>query len=484
MNILMIAAEAVPFAKTGGLADAVSALSKSLASQKHDVRIILPRYYRINRAHLQFVGPLAVDMGGSEIHAALYAAPLENVSVYFIDYEPLYGRDGIYGNGTAGDYEDNPRRFALLARAAFALCRALRWIPDIMHAHDWSSALVPVLLRHGMRKSGFEGAASVFTIHNMGYHGSYPLADCPMLDMDLETVRARGLEHYGKLNFLKGGVSAADVITTVSPTYAHEIQTAEGGFGLDGLMRVRSDALFGIVNGADTRDWNPLTDAHLPARFGIGCMEGKKTCRRALQRHFNLPEDEECAVIAMITRLVEQKGIAEVFAPTYGCLYRICTELPVQFIVLGSGEAWCENEIRELERKLPNFKSFIGYNESLSHLIEAGADLFLMPSRYEPCGLNQIYSEMYGTAPIVRRTGGLADTVEDFDGTSGSGFIFNESTPDAVFSAVKRAVTVCRHDEKAFAAMQEAGMRKNFSWDKSAEAYLSAYRAALKRIEP
>ena len=484
MNILMIAAEAVPFAKTGGLADAVSALSKSLASQNHDVRIILPRYYRINRAHLQFVGPLAVDMGGSEIHAALYAAPLENVSVYFIDYEPLYGRDGIYGNGTAGDYGDNPRRFALLARAAFALCRALRWIPDIMHAHDWSSALAPVLLRHGMRESGFEGAASVFTIHNMGYHGSYPLADCPMLDMDLETVRARGLEHYGKLNFLKGGVSAADVITTVSPTYAHEIQTAEGGFGLDGLMRVRSDALFGIVNGADTRDWNPLTDAHLPARFGIGCMEGKKTCRRALQRHFNLPEDAECAVIAMITRLVEQKGIAEVFAPTYGCLYRICTELPVQFIVLGSGEAWCENEIRELERKLPNFKSFIGYNESLSHLIEAGADLFLMPSRYEPCGLNQIYSEMYGTAPIVRRTGGLADTVEDFDGTSGSGFIFNESTPDAVFSAVKRAVTVCRHDEKAFAAIQEAGMRKNFSWDKSAEAYLSAYRAALKRIEP
>ncbi len=481
MNILMISSEAVPFAKTGGLADALSALSKSLASQNHDVRILIPRYYRIDRARLQFAGPLSVDMGGYEIHGALYTAALGTVPVYFIEYEPLFGRDGIYGSGTSGDYADNPLRFALLARAAFALCRSLNWIPDIMHAHDWSSALVPVLLRHGMKASGFARTASVFTIHNMGYQGSYPLESVPMLGMNFDTVYAAGLEHYGQLNFLKGAISAADIITTVSPTYAKEIRTAEGGFGLDGLMRVRSDALIGIVNGADTRDWNPLTDAHLPERYGIGRMEGKKICRRALQRHFNLPEDERCALIAMVTRLVEQKGIAEVFAPAYGCLYRICTELPVQFVILGSGEAWCENEIRELERKLPNFKSFIGYNEALSHLLEAGADLFLMPSRYEPCGLNQIYSELYGTVPIVRRTGGLADTVEDFDGSSGSGFLFNESTPESVFSSVKRAVTLFQEDKKTFAAIQAAGMQKNFSWDKSAEAYLNAYRTALQR---
>ena len=486
MKILMVSSEAVPFAKTGGLADAVSALSKSLAAKKHDARILIPRYYHIDRNTLSlFKAGLAVDMGGYEIHADIYTANLEGsakVPVYFIDYEPLYGRDGIYGAGAEGDYGDNPLRFSLLARAAFALSRALNWIPDIMHSHDWSGALVPVLLKNGMGGQEFKKTASVFTIHNMGYQGSYPIEDFGMLGMGYGDICEAGLEYFGRLNFLKGAVSSADIITTVSPTYAREIQTAAGGFGLDGLMRDRSTALVGIVNGADTNDWNPVSDKRIPACFSVDDMSGKKICRRALQKHFGLPEDESPSIIAMVTRLVQQKGIAEVFAPMYGSLYRICTELPVQFVVLGSGEAWCENEIRELERKLPNFKSFIGYNENLSHLMEAGADLFLMPSHYEPCGLNQIYSELYGTLPIVRRTGGLADTVENFDGKNGgTGFVFDYISPDAVFDAVKQAVSVFTDNKSAFSKMQRTAMQQTFSWDKSADAYLETYKRALEK---
>ncbi|MGP1458436.1 MAG: glycogen synthase GlgA [Treponema sp.] len=486
MKILMVSSEAVPFAKTGGLADAVSALSKSLAAKKHDARILIPRYYHIDRNTLSlFKAQLAVDMGGYEIYADIYTADLgkeAKVPVYFIDYEPLYGRDGIYGAGAEGDYRDNPLRFSLLARAAFALSRSLNWLPDIMHSHDWSGALVPVLLKNGMGGQEFKKTASVFTIHNMGYQGSYPLEDAGMLGMGYGDICAAGLEYFGRLNFLKGAVSSADIITTVSPTYAREIQTQADGFGLDGLMRERAASLAGIVNGADTHDWNPRSDKHLPASYDESDMSGKKICRRALQKHFGLPEDDARAIIAMVTRLVQQKGIAEVFAPTYGCLYRICTELPVQFVVLGSGEAWCENEIRELERKLPNFKSYIGYNEKLSHLIEAGADLFLMPSHYEPCGLNQIYSELYGTLPIVRRTGGLADTVEDYNGKSGgTGFVFDYISPDAVFDAVKRAVGVFTGNKSAFAKMQSAAMRKTFSWEESADKYIETYKRALEK---
>ncbi len=483
MKILMVSSEAVPFAKTGGLADAVSALSKSLSAKKHDVRIIIPRYYHIDRKNLTlFEQDVSVDMSGYEIHADIYTAELNGtkIPVYFIDYEPLYGRNGIYGSGAEGDYWDNPLRFSLLARAAFSFCRRINWIPDIMHSHDWSGALVPVLLQNGMCGEDFKHTASVFTIHNMGYQGSYPIENLNMLGMSYEDVCSAGLEYFGRLNFLKGAVGSANVITTVSPTYAHEIQTAAGGFGLDGLMRVRADSLVGILNGADTSDWNPAADKHIPKTYDVNNMSGKKICRKALQKHFGLPEDDSPAIIAMVTRLVHQKGISEVFAPMYGCLYKICTELNVQFVVLGSGEAWCENEIHELERKLPNFKPYIGYNEDLSHLMEAGADLFLMPSHYEPCGLNQIYSELYGTLPIVRRTGGLADTVEDYDGkTGGTGFVFDYISPEAVFDAVKRAVNVFTGNKTAFAKMQSAAMKKTFSWEESANKYLDVYKLAL-----
>lgn len=485
MKILMVSSEAVPFAKTGGLADAVSALAKNLSAKKHDVRIIIPRYYHIDRSNLTLSErDVSVDMGGYEIHADIYTAQLSGtkVSVYFIDYEPLYGRNGIYGSGSEGDYPDNPLRFSLLARAAFAFCRRMNWIPDIMHSHDWSGALVPVLLKYGMCGQEFKNTSSIFTIHNMGYQGSYPIENFNMLGMSYDDVCRVGLEYFGRLNFLKGAVGSANIITTVSPTYAHEIQTAAGGFGLDGLMRVRSDSLVGILNGADTSDWNPAVDRYIPAAYDVNNMSGKKICRQALQKHFGLPEDDKPAIVAMVTRLVSQKGISEVFAPMYGCLYKICTELNVQFIVLGSGESWCENEIHELERKLPNFKSYIGYNESLSHLIEAGADLFLMPSHYEPCGLNQIYSELYGTLPIVRRTGGLADTVEDYDGkTGGTGFVFDYISPEAVFDAVKRAVSVFTNNKAAFAEMQNAAMRKTFSWEESAEKYLDVYKLAAQK---
>ncbi|MDE5899116.1 MAG: glycogen/starch synthase, partial [Treponemataceae bacterium] len=290
----------------------------------------------------------------------------------------------------------------------------------------------------------------------------------------------------GGVHFLKAGISCADKITTVSPTYAAEICTPEGGFGLDGLLRVRSDSLSGIVNGADMEAWNPAADANIPFRYSSGDMEGKKRCKAALQREFRLHESEDTPLVAMVTRLAEQKGIAEVFAPMYGCMYRMCTELDVQFAVVGSGERWCEDEIRALQERLPNLRAFIGYNEALSHRTEAGADFFLMPSRYEPCGLNQLYSQLYGAVPIVRATGGLADTVEPFVSESqpGTGFLFDSISPDAVFHAVRQACALYADNRRTYGKMQAAGMRRTFGWSASAARYLSVYESAASGRKP
>lgn len=486
MKILMVTSETVPFAKTGGLADAVSALAITLKKQGHDVRIVMPRYYKIDRSKLKPIdAPLAVAAGTIETWVKVYESTLPNtqVPVYFIDHEQAFGRDGIYGTKTETDFHDNPYRSAVLCHGAFQLCRLLGWYPDIMHAHDWFCALVPVLLKHVCRNGYFAHTASVFTIHNLGYQGWYPKDSYPALGLDWNLYYGAGFERNGSINLLQAAISCADMITTVSPTYAGEMQTPEGGFGLDGLLRVRTDVVRGVLNGCDLNTWNPKTDKLLPANYDSHNLKNKAICKEALQKKMGLPVNPNVPVIGIITRLADQKGIAEVFAPNYGSIYNICTSMEVQFAILGSGERWCEDEINALQSKLPNLRAYIGYDESLSHLIEAGSDFFLMPSKYEPCGLNQMYSMLYGTLPIVRRTGGLADTVEQYNEFSGdgTGFLFDNLTPGAIYDTVGWATFAYYNKKADIKKMQIRGMEKDFSWDLSVNNYLYVYSEALMR---
>lgn len=485
MKILMTTSEAVPFAKTGGLADAVSALASALVQLGHDVRIVLPRYYSIDRAALtQLEGPLGVPVGWGEEWCAVYAtalpAPNAGVPVYFIDHEKFFGRDGIYGTPAEPDFADNPRRFAFFSLSVFQLCRKLGWFPDIFHAHDWPTALVPVLLRHGQLGDDFKNTRSVLTIHNLGYQGVYSKDFFPYTRLPWDVFKTAGFEDWERMNLLKAGIVCANKINTVSPTYAEETKTAAYGFRLDGVLRARTADYAGILNGIDDAAWNPAGDGYLPKKYGPDDLSGKAAAKALVQKEFGLEQNPELPLIGMITRLTDQKGVGELFGSSYGSAWSICTDMRVQMAVLGSGERWCENELRNLAGRLPNFKAVIGYNERLSHLIEAGSDFFLMPSRYEPCGLNQMYSLRYGTPPIVRRTGGLADTVENFDQESGigTGFVFDDLTPRAIYDTVGWAVWTYFNRPDLVALMRVRGMRLNFSWESSARRYAELYRSA------
>lgn len=487
MKILMISAEAVPFAKTGGLADAVSAMAITLTNMGHDVKIVIPRYYKIDRNKLKKLDePMGIPVGGGEVWTAIYETSMpdcEKLKVYFIDHEQAFGRDGIYGTPSETDFHDNPYRFSILCHGAFQLCRKLGWFPDIMHCHDWSACPSLVFLKHIYRYQDFNNTAGVLTIHNLGYQGQYSKESFASFGIDWGLYYGAGFEHHGGINLLQAGISSADMITTVSPTYAKEIQTPEGGFGLDGLLRVRSDVVRGILNGVDLRSWNPESDKRIPKNFSFKTIKDKAVNKKALQEKMGLEVNPDIPVFGIVTRLADQKGIAELFAPTYGCMYNMCNNLKIQVVVLGSGEAWCQNEINSLQAKLPNFKAYIGYDENLSHLIEAGSDFFIMPSRYEPCGLNQIYSLLYGTLPIVRRTGGLADTVENYNEATGegTGFMFDQLTPDAVYNTCGWATFAYYNKKDHIKKMQKAGMSKNFTWDKSCEEYLDTYNEAIFR---
>ncbi len=486
MKILMVTSEAVPFAKTGGLADAVSALSIALEKLGHEVALIMPRYYRIDRSKLELLpGPMAVHLGGQEIWTGVYKSTLPDsfVSVYFIDHEQSFGRDGIYGVPGETDFNDNPIRFSILGQAVFQLCRKLHWYPDIIHAHDWASALAPILLKFNERHNEFAGTSSVFTIHNIGYQGVYSKHFFPYTGLSWDNFYSAGFEDWDRMNFLKAGIFSADKLTTVSPTYAREIQMPEYGFRLDGILRFRSGDLTGILNGVDTDVWNPATDKLIPQTYSSKTISKKSVNKAELQKRMNLAVDESIPVIGIITRLADQKGVSELFGPAYGSAYQICNDMKLQMVVLGSGEAWCENELSSLASKLPNFRTYIGFNESLSHLIEAGSDFFLMPSRYEPCGLNQMYSLLYGTLPIVRRTGGLADTVENYNEQTGTGtgFVMDNLNPSSIYNTVGWAMYAWYNKKDHINAMRLRGMEKKFGWDTSALNYVKVYESALRK---
>ncbi|MDR3324434.1 MAG: glycogen synthase [Spirochaetaceae bacterium] len=488
MKILMVSSEAVPFAKTGGLADAVSALSIALARLGHEVKIVMPRYYGVDKDVLSpLEGEMGVPMGqGVEEWCAVFKTELPGsppalpVEVFFIDHEIFFGRDGVYGTPADPDFGDNPRRFAFFSRAAFQLCYKLQWFPDVFHAHDWPGALVSVFLKHGLRYGPLEKSVSVLTIHNLGYQGVYHKDNFAYTGLDWNVYYEGGFEDWNMINMLKAGICCADRLNTVSRTYCEETKGEAYGCRLDGALRSRGECYCGILNGVDADLWNPEKDAYIPQRYSAAAPGGKAAAKKELLRVFGLPDNPDAPTLGMITRLVGQKGVGELFGPSYGSAYSICKEMDLNFVLLGTGESWCENELRHLSSELSNFKAHIGYSEKLGHLIEAGSDFFLMPSRYEPCGLNQMYSLAYGTLPIVRNTGGLADTVRNYDEATGegTGFMFNDLTPQAIYNTVGWAVWAYYNRPEHIAKMRERGMKLDFSWESSARKYVQMYRDA------
>ena len=484
MKILMVTSELIPFAKIGGLADVVTALSQALSKKGHDVRIVMPRYYKIDRKNLHAVpGAMAVHLGVFEHWVAIYETVLPNtkVRVYFIDHEQSFGREGIYGTSFEPDFSDNPKRFSILAHTAIQVCKKQGWIPDVIHAHDWATGLVPALLKLHEKDTEFSKTASIFTIHNVGYQGIYPKHSFPDTGLDWNEFYSSGFEDWDRINFLKSAIISADKITTVSPTYAEEIKQPEFSFRMDGILRYRAEDLTGILNGVDTAIWDPANDEYIPYKYDSKHLEEKEKNKAVLQERMGLNIDPTVPLFGIISRLVDQKGISELFGPMYGSVFKICTDIKLQLVVLGAGEAWCEKELCSLSERLPNLGIYIGHNEELAHLIEAGSDFFLMPSRYEPCGLNQMYSLLYGTLPIVRKTGGLADTIENYNELkgSGTGFVLEHLSPKSIYDTVGWAAYAWYNKKDHIIKMRKRAMSQKFGWHIAAEKYLDVYSKAI-----
>ncbi|HJV67295.1 MAG TPA: glycogen synthase GlgA [Geomonas sp.] len=485
LNILMTASEAVPFAKEGGLADVVGALPRFLKGRGHDVRVVMPRYYRVDRQRFQLrelPGVLVVPMG---VIGTMYCGVLEgrlpdsDVPIYFLEHQSFFGRDPLYDQDNKG-YLDNDNRFIFLSKASLELCKMINFTPDVVHAHDWHTAAVPVLMNTSYRHDHhLQEAASLLTIHNMQHQGTFYEGAMDVLGVGWEHFTYLGLEMNDQVNLLKGGIYHATLLNTVSEGYAREIQTPAYGWGLEGVVKDRSWALSGILNGVDYCEWNPESDPHLPHAFSASDLSGKAVCKQELQRALGLPEREDVPVIGMVTRLVKQKGI-DILAEAMPRLL----DLDIQLVLLGAGEPWAHFYFGGMAAKHPaRFVCRIGYDNVLAHQIEGGCDFFLMPSAFEPCGLNQMYSMRYGTIPIVRATGGLDDSVENYDAASrcGDGFKFWDLTAGALFDTVGWAVHTWYHDPAAIRSLRQNGMAKRFTWDDAAARYERLYLEGMRR---
>jgi starch synthase len=483
LNIVMIASEAVPYAKTGGLADVVGTLPKALKTLGHEVIVILPKYSSIDyvRHGLRpFLDSLGVWMGGEQEWASVHTAEHDGVSYYFIESHKYFDRWGLYHDADYNDYLDNARRYGFLTRAGLQLTQDLRLEPDIIHVHDWQSALAPAYLKlWHWNDPLLGGAASVLTIHNIAYQGVYDAKDYHYLGLQAGNFPSDKFEDYGRINFLKGGIVYADAVNTVSPTYASETRTPLGGMGLAPYLNNKGANYVGILNGCDYEQWNPEIDGLIPARYSAKDLSGKAANKARLQELFLLDIDPKIPIIGSIGRLASQKGMGLLASIIEG----VCNDMLVQFVVLGSGEKSLESYFGDLPARYPGrVGSFIGYNNELSHLIEAGSDFFVMPSLYEPCGLNQMYSLRYGTLPIVRATGGLEDTVQNYneaDG-SGNGFKFWEPAPSALYYTLGWAVSTYFDRPQHLQQMIQSGMAQDFSWERSARAYEALYRQAMR----
>lgn len=489
MNIVYLTTEAVPFAKTGGLADVCGALPSRVAALGHRAAIIMPAFRSVHHCDLKVVPTdisFAVSMSPRKLVGCRLLKsqlPDGDVPVWFIDQPQYFDRESLYGTST-GDYPDNAERFAFFCRAAIQAIHRIGSSPDVIHCNDWQCGLVPALIQADTSAgASLKNAATVMTIHNLAYQGQFLSQAFEWTGLDWKHFHHESFEFYGHLNFLKTGIVSADMITTVSPRYSQEIRTSQHGCGLDGVLQSVADRVVGITNGIDETIWNPATDPLLSANYDTSSWrEGKRLNKQSLQEQFQLEQSDEVPLIGLVGRLAQQKGW-DLVLPV---LRRHLSEnRPTQWIVLGSGEARFEQELRQLAQDYPSrFALHIGFSDALAHRIEAGADIFLMPSHYEPCGLNQLYSLRYGTVPIVTPTGGLADTVVDChdaslaDGTA-TGFYVTTSHPAALDDAIGRALNLRYHQPVKWSQLVETGMAQDWSWRRSAGQYESLYARSV-----
>jgi starch synthase len=484
LRILFVAAECAPFAKTGGLGDVVGALPKALARDGLDVRVVVPLYAGMPWREFETLeGALSVPMGRFTAHGAvrLTRLPGSDVRVYCLEHRQYFDRPTLYGPpGHA--YVDNIERFAFLSRAALVLADALGYVPDVVHAHDWQAGLAPVYVNTVCWGRPLHASASVFTIHNLEYQGVAGPAAMNVTGLGGEHFNSGEFEHFGTFNIMKAAIRHSTLISTVSPTYAREIQTPPHGAGLDGELRGRSSDLRGILNGIDTEEWDPETDRHIAARYDATDLAGKLVCKAALQKEAGLPERPDVAVLGLVSRLVRQKGIDVLAA----ALDRVLS-LDVQCVVLGMGDPGLVDHLGQIAaRHRDRFRLWTEFSNARAHRIEAGADFFLMPSRFEPCGLNQMYSLRYGTLPIVRATGGLADTVVNYDErtSAGTGFVLTDLDPGSLFNTIGWAVSTWYDRPEDVTRMRRAAMAEDNSWGHAAREYEALYREAIVRRHP
>ena len=482
MKILFVTSEISPFSRAGGLADVSQALPVTLAKMGHELLIVSPKYRQVQnfKSSLKLLDTvLEVPISWMKKPAQIYQADLaEGVAVYFISRDELYNREGLYGN-EYGDYQDNAERFIFFSRATLELCRALHLSPDIIHCNDWQTGLIPVYLKTLYAQDPeFNSAASLFTIHNLGYQGLFWHYDLHLTGLGWELFTPQALEFFGKINLMKGGIFFADLLNTVSPTYRKEILSPENGFGLEGVLRTREKDLYAVLNGVDYEIWDPARDPLLPAPYSADKPENKKTAKSHLQDLFHLKKKSEVSLVAIISRLLDRKGLDLVSQ-----IFPRLMELEVEIILMGQGVDQYQSWALEMSRKYPGLVGVeMGYNDSLAHKIQAGADILLMPSRYEPCGLDQLYALKYGTIPIVRAVGGLDDTVEDYhpETDQGTGFKFKEYEFEKLWQTIQRALAVYR-DKPRWLRLVQRAMTQDFSWKKSASQYLALYQKALEK---
>jgi starch synthase len=491
MRIVIASSEAVPFAKTGGLADVSSALAKALDVKGHQVSLIMPYYPELiknNSAELPAIHELGtsleITIGKNKRTSKLLGTTLpdSDVSVLMVDQSSYFHRPGLYQQD-GGDYHDNSERFIFFSRSVMEIIQKLYLRPDIIHANDWQTGLIPALLDLQYRKQSlFEKTASVFTIHNMAFQGQFRHWDMNLTGLDWKYFNWEQLEFYDHLNLLKSGVVFSEMVTTVSPTYSKEIQTPEFGCGLENVLVKHRDKLKGILNGVDMSVWNPKIDPFIPENYSEKKLEGKSVCKNFLQKELGLPENNQVPLFGMVSRMTDQKGLDLLEQ----CADEILSQ-DIQICFLGTGSHHFEDFLRGLVHRYPDkVSATIGFDEKLAHRIEAGADIYLMPSRYEPCGLNQMYSLIYGTIPIVHSTGGLADSVvganaKNLKAGTATGFCFDEYQAGKLVEQINRAVTLF-HDQPQWKKLVSTAMIQDCSWEQSASEYLKVYEEALERI--
>ena len=482
LKILFVSSEVHPFAKTGGLGDVSSALPRALKRLGHDVRLMLPKYRSVDRTRRSIKKMklnVAVPIGPDTVSGELYEGRLHRtVPVYFIRQDPYFNREALYGDAQ-GEFSDSAERFMFFCRAVLEACRALDFQPDLIHCNDWQTGLIPCYLQtlYG-NDPFFENTRSVFSIHNLGFQGNFDERFLPLAHLPWSVFTLAGVEFYGQFSFLKAGLVYADALTTVSKTYRREILTPEYGFHMDGVLRHHRDKLFGILNGVDYDEWDPQTDSRIKTKYGPRSLKGKRECKKSLTRKLSLKLQESTPLICMVTRLSPQKGI-DLIVQSFPELMKQEAAL----VILGSGDANYEAFFRNQNRIYPErFRYVQGFDEKLAHQIIAGSDLLLMPSRYEPCGLTQMYGLRYGTVPVVRRVGGLADTVKPFQpGTGrGTGFLFKHAEVGELMRSLKKALALYSR-KKDWRPLMLNGMQQDFGWDPAAKHYDRLYRRLLKK---